>query len=59
MTYWNRVIKRAFQLVRARRFMKHATIPPQLPGAMVILPGDVRMRDVIFWFNREHGGVKP
>lgn len=59
MKRWSRVIRRAFQLVRARRFMKHATIPPQLPGAMVVLPDGVRMQDVIFWFNREHGRGNP
>ena len=42
------------ELVRARRFMKYATVPPLLPGALVVLPDDVKMSDVTFWFAREY-----
>ena len=45
-------LNRAFELVRARRFVALMQMGPFMPGGWIKLPLDVDMRDVILWMRR-------
>ena len=45
-------LNRAFELVRARRFVALLQLRAYLPASMIRLPLDVDMRDVLFWMRR-------
>lgn len=47
-----RKISRAFELVRARRFVSLIHMGPHMLGGWIKLPLDVDMRDVMFWMRR-------
>ena len=47
-----RHLNRAFELVRARRFVALVHMGPHLPSGWINLPLDVDMRDVLFWMRR-------
>lgn len=52
---WRRRVRRARQLIEARRFHRYTKTAPQTPGGWIALPESVRMQDVVFWFQRERG----
>ena len=45
-------LNRAFELVRARRFVAAVHMKQWMPGSWIELPLDVDMRDVMFWMRR-------
>ncbi len=45
-------LNRAFELVRARRFVALVQLRPYLPARMIRLPLDIDLRDVLFWMRR-------
>ena len=47
-----RQLRRAFELIRARRFLRRLNMGPHRPGGWTFVPSDVRLEDVVMWQTR-------